>query len=102
MGSFCSFTKDDAQKDEDETEQNVGGGASAKINSMKIKDLKAHFHFSAVGGGKPPFAEAVDEFVDKYAKALHQHAENDSLLELFTEEGVWTDPVGKISTYILQ
>jgi len=94
MGSFCSFDKDDAQKDKHETEQNVDGGASAKNQPMKIKDLKAHFHFSAVQGGKPPFAETVDKYVDQYAKALHQHAENNSLLELFTEDAVWTDPVG--------
>merc|ERR1719266_2639597 len=60
-----------------------------------MTELSSHFHFSAVGGGKPGFAQTVNDFVDRYAVALKEH-EKDDLLEMFAEgpEITWTDPVG--------
>merc|ERR1712113_198410 len=65
-------------------------------DDMKITDLQAHFHPSAVGAPKPKEDhDAIDLFAQAYADALWHH-DNDDLLNLFanTGEASWIDPVG--------
>ena len=61
---------------------------------MKIKSAEAHFHPFQVGAPKPEEAcAAVDALCNKFADGL-ANPKDDALLNLFADDGVWSDPVG--------
>ena len=68
---------------------------------MKIQSLESHFHPCQVGAPRPQEAHnAIKAFCAKFAEALQNHANSDMLLELFAEDGSWTDPVGGPPPYV--
>ena len=67
---------------------------------MLFTSVESHFHPSAVGAPKPVEAHAaIDAFCDKFAAGLADPSD-DALLNLFAEDGSWSDPVGGPPPYV--
>ena len=62
-------------------------------DDFKIVSAEAHFHPFQVGAPRPEEEhKAIDEFCGKFAAGLH-NPKDDALLNLFAENGSWSDPV---------
>ena len=64
------------------------------VGTFKLQTAEAHFHPFQVGAPKPEEDCAkIDDFCSQFAAGLADPSD-DKLLNLFAEDGTWSDPVG--------
>merc|ERR1711934_294325 len=68
-------------------------------DSMNIVKLDSHFHAPSAlkGAPKPAVPDALSQ---RFARALFTHGQNEDLINLFTADAAWHDPVGGPPPYV--
>ena len=61
----------------------------------KIVKLESHFHgpYQVGGAPKPEALTKCDAIAEQFGQALFTHGQNEDLINIFAEDGSWTDPV---------
>ena len=72
---------------------------SQPLADMKIKNCESHFHPFQLGAPKPEWTTSAEALCAKFAAGLAAPAD-DALLNLFADDGSWSDPVGGPPPYV--
>ena len=68
-------------------------------DDMQIVKLESHFHAPSALKGAPKPA-GPDQVSQRFARALFTHGQNEDLINLFTANASWHDPVGGPPPYV--
>ena len=98
MGGLCGSeaapVEESLPASKSKEEMDIAQQAAAAAPA-KLAKAEAHFHgpYQVGGKPKPPELTRCDEIAAAFGAALGSHGQNEDLLNLFAEDGSWTDPV---------